>query len=154
MDDENITEEKDDDSFASNVTFTSRSSNDRIKKKPRSMSKKAGLVFPAFQFYRMLKKGNYANIIRKGAGIYCTAVIEYLVAEVVEVAGDVAKENKKSRIKPRYLQLAIRNDDALDKVFRGVIIAGGGVIPHIHTVLLPVNKDISASVEDGAPRFD
>lgn len=42
---------------------------------------------------------------------------------------------------PRHLQLAVRNDEELNKLLRGVTIASGGVIPNIHTVLLPKKSE-------------
>jgi histone H2A len=60
-----------------------------------------------------------------------------LVAEIVELAGNAARDNKKSRIIPRHIQLAIRNDEELNKLFENVTIAQGGVMPNIHEVLLP-----------------
>ena len=76
---------------------------------------------------------------RYGAGgpIYLTAVLEYMVAEVLELAGNACRDNKKKRVTPRHLVLAIRNDEELNKFLGGVTIAAGGVLPNIHSVLLP-----------------
>ena len=37
----------------------------------------------------------------------------------------------------RHIQLAVRNDEELSKLLSGVTIASGGVLPNIHTVLMP-----------------
>mmetsp|Transcript_27302 Transcript_27302/g.68951 ORF Transcript_27302/g.68951 Transcript_27302/m.68951 type:complete len:82 (-) Transcript_27302:307-552(-) len=65
------------------------------------------------------------------------AVLEYLAAEVLELAGNAARDNKKSRIIPRHVTLAVRNDEELNKLLSGVTVAQGGVLPNIHSVLLP-----------------
>ncbi|XP_060938873.1 histone H2A-like [Limanda limanda] len=56
---------------------------------------------------------------------------------ILELAGNAARDNKKSRIIPRHLQLAVRNDEELNKLLGGVTIAQGGVLPNIQAVLLP-----------------
>ena len=40
-------------------------------------------------------------------------------------------------IVPRHIQLAIRNDEELSKLLGMVTIREGGVLPNIHSVLLP-----------------
>lgn len=108
--------------------------------------------------------------------MYLAAVLEYLAAELLELAGNAARDNKKTRIVsnsscnffhlscstafrlkrllencgaaadqsvpllpqvPRHIQLAVRNDEELSKLLSGVTIANGGVLPNIHSVLLP-----------------
>ncbi|CDR40598.1 CYFA0S05e02278g1_1 [Cyberlindnera fabianii] len=107
------------------------------EKASQTRSAKAGLTFPVGRVHRLLRKGNYAQRIGSGAPVYLTAVLEYLAAEILELAGNAARDNKKTRIIPRHLQLAIRNDEELNKLLGHVTIAQGGVLPNIHQNLLP-----------------
>ncbi|CEF66733.1 Histone H2A domain and Histone core domain and Histone-fold domain-containing protein [Strongyloides ratti] len=105
--------------------------------KVKSRSSRAGLQFPVSRLHRMLRRGNYAERVGAGAPVYLAAVLEYLAAEVLELAGNAARDNKKTRINPRHLQLAIRNDEELNKLLSGVTIAQGGVLPNIPSSLVP-----------------
>ena len=107
------------------------------KKKATSRSAKAGLQFPVGRVARHMKNARVASRIGAGAPVYLAAVLEYLTAEILELAGNAARDNKKTRIVPRHLQLAVRNDEELNKLLAGVTIASGGVLPNIHAVLLP-----------------
>nr|GEX65757.1 histone H2A.1 [Tanacetum cinerariifolium] len=62
---------------------------------------------------------------------------------VLELAGNAARDNKKTRINPRHLLLAVRNDEELGKLLAGVTIASGGVLPHINPVLLPKKSAVT-----------
>ncbi|XP_067878403.1 histone H2A-like [Heterodontus francisci] len=109
----------------------------KSRAKAKSRSSRAGLQFPVGRVHRHLRKGNYAERVGAGAPVYLAAVLEYLTAEILELAGNAARDNKKSRIIPRHLQLAVRNDEELNKLLGGVTIAQGGVLPNIQAVLLP-----------------
>lgn len=101
-----------------------------------SRSARAGVQFPVGRCHRYIKKYISADMRVGGtAGVYVAAVMEYLAAEVLELAGNVAKDQKTKRITPRHLQLAIRGDDELDGLIKATI-AGGGVVPHIDKSLL------------------
>merc|ERR1711942_64143 len=115
----------------------------KVKNKAKSRSSRAGLQFPVGRIHRLLRKGNYAERVGAGAPVYLAAVMEYLAAEVLELAGNAARDNKKTRIIPRHLQLAIRNDEELNKLLAGVTIAQGGVLPNIQAVLLPKKTEKS-----------
>ncbi|CAF1128407.1 unnamed protein product [Adineta ricciae] len=108
-------------------------------------SQRAGVVFPVHRIHRVMKEGNYAKIVRDGAAVYMAGVLEYLVTEITELAGNAAHENKRRRITPRHILLAIRNDEELNKLCQHVTIAEGGVIPHLHEVLLQSKRSSQSS---------
>jgi histone H2A len=103
----------------------------------QSQSFRAGLQFPVSRVNRHLREGRYAKRIGAGSAVYTAAVLEYLTAEILELAGNVTRDSKRARIIPRHIQLAVRSDDELNTLLKDVTIATGGVIPNIHSVLMP-----------------
>jgi histone H2A len=113
------------------------------------LSKRAGLQFPVGRVKRQMKE-HWKMRVGAGAPVYLAAVLEYMTAELLELAGNAARDNKRfafslhdsnlnfrNRIIPRHIQLAVRNDEELNKLCKHVVIAGGGVLPNIHMCLVP-----------------
>lgn len=86
-----------------------------------SRSAKAGLQFPVSRVHRYLRQTTHHFRIASGAPVYQAAVMEYLTAEILELAGNAARDNKKSRIIPRHILLAVANDEELHRVSKTVL---------------------------------
>ncbi|XP_030649871.1 core histone macro-H2A.1 isoform X1 [Chanos chanos] len=112
-----------------------------------SRSTKAGVIFPVGRMLRYIKKGLPKYRIGVGAPVYMAAVLEYLTAEILELAGNAARDNKKGRVTPRHILLAIANDEELNQLLKGVTIAAGGVLPNIHPELLAKKRGAKGKLE-------
>lgn len=116
----------------------------KVKGKSKSRSRRAGLNFPVGRIHRLMRKGNFSERIGAGTPVYLAAVLEYLIGEVLDLSGNAARDNKKTKISPRHLQLVIRTDEELNKLFSGVTISQGGVLPNIPAELLPKKTEKKA----------
>ncbi|KAF3678613.1 Protein H2A.7 [Capsicum annuum] len=111
-------------------------------KKSVSHSTKAGLQFSVGLIARFLRNGKYAQRIDTEALVFLAAVLEYLATEINKFhqllfAGNVARDNKGSRIVPRHIQLTVRHDEELNTLFGDVTICSSRVLSKSHKDLLP-----------------
>lgn len=83
---------------------------------PGSKSARAGLQFSIPRSEDLIKKHVHGKDTRIGesAGVYLAAVLEYLVAEILELAGNACQDERKKVIKQEHVKLAIHNDNELD----------------------------------------
>lgn len=111
---------------------------------------RAEIIFPVTRVRNFMKHGRYAKIIGTGSAVYLAAVLEYLAAEVMELAGNAARDNRRRRIIPRHIMMAVRCDSELSEVFKNVTIAEGGVLPFIHDILMPKRSKQGPSQRSGS----
>lgn len=111
-----------------------------MPKKKISKAQKSGLIFPPSRAEKFLRK--YKRRVGSSAPVYFAAVLEYIAAEILELAGNAARDDKKKTISNRHMFMAIENDEELARMLRdlNIKIPNSGVMPNIHQVLLPKKK--------------
>ena len=80
--------------------MSGRGKGGKAKAKAKSRSSRAGLQFPVGRIHRLLRKGNYAERVGAGAPVYLAAVLEYLAAEVLELAEMLLVTTRKAESSP------------------------------------------------------
>jgi histone H2A len=85
--------------------------------KPQRLEHKANLVFPVGRLMRHMRQRGVADRVSTRSAVAVAATLEYLCAEVLEMAGDsVRAEATGQRLKPRHIRIALRNDQELSLV--------------------------------------
>ena len=109
-----------------------------------SRQDKAGILFPPFITEKFLRRfGSSSLMITKTAPICLAAAIEYMTAEMLELASGFAINDKRVRINVRDLELGIRNDEELRKFFaeQNLLFIGAGSIPFIHPMIIKAKNN-------------
>merc|ERR1712088_625950 len=108
------------------------------KRKITKAKNQAGLVFPVKRIARNMRKElGYIRFTQQSA-VFTAAVLEYLTAEIMELAGNVASDFKVKTVTPRHVMLAIKNDEEIVSYFNKnkVILPSCGTIVKINHCLM------------------
>ena len=101
-----------------------------------SGAKRAGIVFAPSRVQRSLRECHVGRI-GGSAGVFLAGVLEYLVSEVAECAGNFCDESGMKTIKPKHLQLSFREDRELCKLIADIQVQGGGHKKNVQEFLFP-----------------
>lgn len=85
---------------------------------PKTMAQKAGLNFPVERIHREMMKRKGVNMTPRSA-VYLAAVLEYLAAEIIEVAIKVFPTPEK-HITGERVEMGVTKDEELNGVFQTV----------------------------------
>ena len=82
---------------------------------------KAGLVIPPIRIRTIIKDNvddyKLNTRLSETTSVYLAAVVEYLLMEILELSGNIAKKEGKNKIIFEYIEKAIQNDKELKKTF-------------------------------------
>uniref|UniRef100_A0A8C2RX73 Histone H2A n=1 Tax=Capra hircus TaxID=9925 RepID=A0A8C2RX73_CAPHI len=76
----------------------------------------AELQFPVSRVDRLLREGQFAN--RLTTPVFLTGILEYLMANILDLAGKEACINHRVRISPEHVQRALINNENLRRLFQ------------------------------------
>lgn len=92
---------------------------------------------PVARLNTVMKKAGGTKRVGGSAPVYATAVIEYLLTELLELAGNTTMKAKRKRILPEDISLAVRSDEDLSKLLRGFSCCTGDKLKDVSKALVP-----------------
>tara|TARA_B110000285_G_C14759939_1_gene439086 strand:+ start:154 stop:522 length:369 start_codon:yes stop_codon:yes gene_type:complete len=93
---------------------------------------RAGLIFAPARCQRAIKQGRYSERYGKSAGVFMAGVLEYLTAEVLDLAHVEMQSMKNGSIQPKHINLAFRRDQELGMLMQHATFTTSSVISNIH----------------------
>ncbi|XP_045644908.1 LOW QUALITY PROTEIN: histone H2A-Bbd type 2/3-like [Ursus americanus] len=87
------------------------------QRRTRSRTARAELSFSVSHVERLLREGRYAQRLGSSAPVFLAAIIQYLTAKVLELAGNEAQNSGGTRITPALVDMAVHNHALLSGFF-------------------------------------
>ena len=118
---------------------------------------KAGINFPVARCAKLIKSVDKSMRIGQCAPVYLAAVLEYLMSDILELSGNICRDNNRVCITPRHIHMSIDDNEDLNMLLKrlNIHLLEGGVTPNIHPELLKTKnkrktvKKTSDSSDDG-----
>ncbi|XP_037661468.1 histone H2A-Bbd type 1-like [Choloepus didactylus] len=95
----------------------SRQSTRRRRRPSLSRSSRAELQFPVSRVDHILRESHYAQRLSSSTPVFLAGILEYLTANILELAGNEACNNQRRRITPEHVEKAVDNNPQLSCVF-------------------------------------
>ncbi|XP_045850651.1 histone H2A-Bbd type 2/3-like [Meles meles] len=95
----------------------------QARSRARSRTARAELSFSVSHVERLLREGRYARRLGSSAPVFLAAVIQYLTATVLELAGNEARNCGSTRITPELVDMAVHNNALLSRFFQSTTIS-------------------------------
>jgi len=86
----------------------------RNAKKGGTLAEKAGLILSVSKTANSIRNNLKKENLSVNASIYATAVLEYILAEILELSGNECRSDKKKTIKPNHIKKAVESDFELE----------------------------------------
>ncbi|OBS69648.1 hypothetical protein A6R68_01811 [Neotoma lepida] len=83
-----------------------------------SRSTRAELQFPVSRVDRFLREGNYSRRLSSSAPVFLAGVLEYLISNILELAGEEAHTSGKKLISPDHVYQVVQNNQQLNHLFK------------------------------------
>uniref|UniRef100_A0A8C0WEF4 Histone H2A n=1 Tax=Castor canadensis TaxID=51338 RepID=A0A8C0WEF4_CASCN len=99
------------------------------KKQPISRSTRAELQFPVSRVDRFLRQGDYAQRLSSSTPVFLAAILEYLTANILELAGNEAHSQGRRRITPEHVETVVENNQHLHHLFQEDAKSSDGEVP-------------------------
>jgi histone H2A len=97
---------------------------------------RAGLTFPVTRIETAMMMRSTLGRKTATAAVFAAAVLQYIAEEILELAGNATRDEKRKQITPNAIMRAIKNDEELGGLFRSTVLSGG-VVPNIHARAIP-----------------
>lgn len=95
----------------------------RRRRRTRTGTARAELLFSVSHLERLLREGHYAQHLTSTATVFLAAIVQYLTATVLQLAGNEAQRRGCRRITPQLLDMAIHNNALLSVFFSSTTVS-------------------------------